>query len=65
MFTCRRLVHSVPDLELLGVLGGEVLELIAQHDVLLRLVGEQKLQLRVVRGLREDVLNELQHRGDA
>lgn len=58
-------IHSVPELESVGVLGGLLFNLGSQQDVVLGLVGKQQLQLSLVLRVLEHVTDELQHWSDA
>lgn len=58
-------VHGVPQVELILVLGLDLIQLFPQQDVVLGLVGIEEGQLCLVFGVFEHRPYDLEHRGDA
>ncbi len=58
------LLEHIVDLELAFPLLGELVETLAQEDILLGDVGEDKSHLSLVVGVASNLFDDLQHRGD-
>lgn len=62
---CRRSVEGVPEVEALRVLGTHLLQLLAEENVSVGLVGVEEPDAGAVILVLEDLADDLQHGGDA